>query len=122
MQRGLVGSEMCIRDRVSTQSTWVLKVKFFIFLELNKNSSFSDKHQFANILQSKHNLLSNLGLLRSDSKNNADDNKTGTQIIQKIKCFTKGKVASKRYKYKSQGHQRINLAKLCPLKNHNPDY
>eukprot|EP00831_Metopus_contortus_P045143 TRINITY_DN3618_c0_g1_i3.p3 TRINITY_DN3618_c0_g1~~TRINITY_DN3618_c0_g1_i3.p3 ORF type:complete len:116 (-),score=40.56 TRINITY_DN3618_c0_g1_i3:290-637(-) len=22
MQRGLVGSEMCIRDRVSTQSTW----------------------------------------------------------------------------------------------------
>eukprot|EP00831_Metopus_contortus_P000358 TRINITY_DN10135_c0_g2_i1.p1 TRINITY_DN10135_c0_g2~~TRINITY_DN10135_c0_g2_i1.p1 ORF type:complete len:202 (-),score=41.49 TRINITY_DN10135_c0_g2_i1:34-639(-) len=23
MQRGLVGSEMCIRDRVSTQSTWV---------------------------------------------------------------------------------------------------
>eukprot|EP00831_Metopus_contortus_P026114 TRINITY_DN22300_c0_g1_i1.p2 TRINITY_DN22300_c0_g1~~TRINITY_DN22300_c0_g1_i1.p2 ORF type:complete len:265 (+),score=66.42 TRINITY_DN22300_c0_g1_i1:47-841(+) len=25
MQRGLVGSEMCIRDRVSTQSTWGLK-------------------------------------------------------------------------------------------------
>eukprot|EP00831_Metopus_contortus_P062475 TRINITY_DN54603_c0_g1_i1.p2 TRINITY_DN54603_c0_g1~~TRINITY_DN54603_c0_g1_i1.p2 ORF type:complete len:146 (-),score=57.86 TRINITY_DN54603_c0_g1_i1:19-456(-) len=24
MQRGLVGSEMCIRDRVSTQSTWEL--------------------------------------------------------------------------------------------------
>eukprot|EP00831_Metopus_contortus_P011888 TRINITY_DN14760_c0_g1_i1.p2 TRINITY_DN14760_c0_g1~~TRINITY_DN14760_c0_g1_i1.p2 ORF type:complete len:142 (+),score=59.28 TRINITY_DN14760_c0_g1_i1:103-528(+) len=33
MQRGLVGSEMCIRDRVSTQSTWaekneVLKVSY----------------------------------------------------------------------------------------------
>eukprot|EP00831_Metopus_contortus_P002784 TRINITY_DN11031_c0_g2_i4.p2 TRINITY_DN11031_c0_g2~~TRINITY_DN11031_c0_g2_i4.p2 ORF type:complete len:117 (-),score=34.60 TRINITY_DN11031_c0_g2_i4:45-395(-) len=25
MQRGLVGSEMCIRDRVSTQSTWGLR-------------------------------------------------------------------------------------------------
>eukprot|EP00831_Metopus_contortus_P020277 TRINITY_DN18910_c0_g1_i4.p1 TRINITY_DN18910_c0_g1~~TRINITY_DN18910_c0_g1_i4.p1 ORF type:complete len:187 (-),score=55.65 TRINITY_DN18910_c0_g1_i4:141-701(-) len=25
MQRGLVGSEMCIRDRVSTQSTWGMK-------------------------------------------------------------------------------------------------
>eukprot|EP00831_Metopus_contortus_P073862 TRINITY_DN673_c0_g1_i5.p3 TRINITY_DN673_c0_g1~~TRINITY_DN673_c0_g1_i5.p3 ORF type:complete len:107 (-),score=20.57 TRINITY_DN673_c0_g1_i5:446-766(-) len=25
MQRGLVGSEMCIRDRVSTQSTWEYK-------------------------------------------------------------------------------------------------
>eukprot|EP00831_Metopus_contortus_P042308 TRINITY_DN3345_c0_g3_i2.p1 TRINITY_DN3345_c0_g3~~TRINITY_DN3345_c0_g3_i2.p1 ORF type:complete len:394 (+),score=83.76 TRINITY_DN3345_c0_g3_i2:173-1354(+) len=27
MQRGLVGSEMCIRDRVSTQSTWGLKIE-----------------------------------------------------------------------------------------------
>eukprot|EP00831_Metopus_contortus_P042188 TRINITY_DN3331_c0_g1_i3.p1 TRINITY_DN3331_c0_g1~~TRINITY_DN3331_c0_g1_i3.p1 ORF type:complete len:157 (-),score=56.13 TRINITY_DN3331_c0_g1_i3:124-594(-) len=26
MQRGLVGSEMCIRDRVSTQSTWEVRV------------------------------------------------------------------------------------------------
>eukprot|EP00831_Metopus_contortus_P070690 TRINITY_DN6458_c0_g1_i4.p1 TRINITY_DN6458_c0_g1~~TRINITY_DN6458_c0_g1_i4.p1 ORF type:complete len:135 (+),score=38.70 TRINITY_DN6458_c0_g1_i4:112-516(+) len=26
MQRGLVGSEMCIRDRVSTQSTWGTKL------------------------------------------------------------------------------------------------
>eukprot|EP00831_Metopus_contortus_P052040 TRINITY_DN4369_c0_g1_i3.p1 TRINITY_DN4369_c0_g1~~TRINITY_DN4369_c0_g1_i3.p1 ORF type:complete len:218 (-),score=52.77 TRINITY_DN4369_c0_g1_i3:136-789(-) len=33
MQRGLVGSEMCIRDRVSTQSTWELRERLELVSE-----------------------------------------------------------------------------------------
>eukprot|EP00831_Metopus_contortus_P080685 TRINITY_DN8310_c0_g2_i3.p2 TRINITY_DN8310_c0_g2~~TRINITY_DN8310_c0_g2_i3.p2 ORF type:complete len:169 (+),score=52.28 TRINITY_DN8310_c0_g2_i3:112-618(+) len=37
MQRGLVGSEMCIRDRVSTQSTWDIGVHFVWGVESGTN-------------------------------------------------------------------------------------
>eukprot|EP00831_Metopus_contortus_P077848 TRINITY_DN7406_c0_g1_i3.p1 TRINITY_DN7406_c0_g1~~TRINITY_DN7406_c0_g1_i3.p1 ORF type:complete len:129 (-),score=43.14 TRINITY_DN7406_c0_g1_i3:255-641(-) len=45
MQRGLVGSEMCIRDRVSTQSTWGMNepdIQKFLKVKRNKYSICND--------------------------------------------------------------------------------